>query len=330
MVLEDISGGKQVIRAAAICFTDAGERAAGRIPSLTVYRSGKDFIKTKPLVQSLLTGSHRVAALLFFSSAGIAVRMIAPYIADKFTDPAVIVINDTAEYVIPLLSGHMGRANELARYLADILGAEPVITTASDHRNGTEAPDLWAMREGYTILDRAAVKRVTAAVVAGREVEKIRQDGNVVWRITSGTAEDPLPEREAAAFFSPRKYVVGLGCRKGTDAEKLRRFLNRKLEQYGIPEEEIFKICSIDLKKDEEGMLDLTGSLHRPFVVYTADQLNQVEGVFSSSEFVAGITGTDNVCERSALAGCAPWSGQLLMRKVAEDGMTAAIAERQL
>lgn len=330
MFLEDISGGKQVLRTVALCFTDAGQQLAERIPGLRTYRFGRDFSETRHLVKELLTDPFPVSAVVFFSSVGIAVRLIASYVVDKMTDPAVIVINDTAEFVIPILSGHAGRANELAVKLSELLEAKPVITTASDNRNGIEAPDLWAARHGYVFRNREDVKIVTAAMVAGGKPEIRYQGEIVIWSVMkSGTNAGTGKDVVTAEMF-PMKYVIGLGCRKGTDPEKLTGFAEEKLNKIGIRYEQIFKVCSIDLKSDEVAILNLAMKWKRPFVVFSAEQLNLLTGDFSTSTFVEKTTGTNNVCERSALAGCAPWKGNFLIRKFAENGMTIAVAERQL
>lgn len=330
MFLKDVSGGRQVIRAAAICFTDSGKEAAEKVPGLTIYRSGRDFTKADKMVRQLFIGPHPAAAIVFFSAAGIAVRLIAPYIQDKMTDPAVLVVNDTADFIIPVLSGHIGQANVLAEHVAEILSAQPVITTASDHRNGLEAPDLWAAREGYTIQNRKDLKEVTAAMVAGGRAERIRRGEDVVWRVFTGDLQGVQGKCVAAAAMSPRKYVVGLGCRRGTDPESLRLFVEKQLKETGIRKDQVFKICSIELKSEELAVQNLAMKWNRPFVVFSAEQLNRLEGVFSASPFVRKTTGTDNVCERSAIAGCGPGGGKLLLPKNAENGMTLALAERNL
>ena len=331
MYLKDISGGKQVIPAAALCFTEAGQKNAERIPGLDIYRFGIHFTDTRHMTEQLFTGPRRASALLFFSSTGIAVRMTAPFIADKTTDPAVIVVNDTADYVIPLLSGHAGRANELAVSLAELLNAKPVITTASDHRNGMEAPDLWAARKGYTIHSRKDVKDVTAAMLSGKKAEIVQSEEDVIWRVKDDVPDDKIAVPQIlTARMSPRKYIVGLGCRKGIAPDNLRFFAEEKLKDVGIRPEQVFKICSIDLKSEEAAVRDLARTWNRPFIVFSAHQLNDLSGSFSSSSFVEATTGTDNVCERSAVAGCAPWEGKLLIRKTPGDGMTVAVAERIL
>ncbi len=326
MFLDDASGGKRVISAAALCFTDQGQQAAERIGGLEIFRSGRDFTDARKKTEALFSGPDRVRLLVFFSAAGIAVRMLAPYIKDKMTDPAVIVVNDTAEYVIPILSGHAGMANELALRLAETLGALPVITTASDHRTAVDAPDLWAAREGYTVSDRNEVRKVTAAMLAGRPVERFCCGEDVVWK----TSDEGSGNESLNVLMSPRKYVVGLGCRKGIDPLALKAFVKAKLAEAGILEKDIFKICSIERKAGERALVHLARDLNRPFVVFTAEQMNALEGSFFSSDFVRNTTGTDNVCERSAIAGCGPAGGRLSVRRQAEEGMTFALAERFL
>lgn len=330
MFLEDISGGRQVIRSAALCFTDAGQKLAESIPGLKVYRYGRDFSDSRYQVEKLFSGQHSVSAVVFFSSVGIAVRLVAPYAADKMTDPAVIVVNDTAQFVIPILSGHMGRANDLAWKLAELLEAQPVITTASDHRDGIEPPDLWALREGYTLLNKGDVKKVTAAIVAGGKPERVLSGNTLVWKVGDNPSVAVSHQKEVTASMTPQKYVVGLGCRREVDPEDMRRFVDSQFAQIGIDRKDVFKICSIDRKAEETALLDLAQDMNRPFVVFSAEHLNRIKGVFSSSEFVSSVAGTNNVCERSALAGCAPWGGKLIIRKIADHGMTIAIAERIL
>ena len=108
-------------------------------------------------------------AMIFIGAAGIAVRAAAPWIRDKFADPPVIVIDETARFVIPLLSGHVGGANELACELAAFLGAVPVITTATD-RNGLFAVDLFAAGNGLVLTDRKMAREISARILEGKTV----------------------------------------------------------------------------------------------------------------------------------------------------------------
>ena len=111
----------------------------------------------------------RKRGMIFVSAAGIAVRAIAPWVKDKMTDPPVVSVDEATRFVIPLLSGHVGGANELARRIADWLGAVPVITTATDV-NGKFAVDLFAAAYHMKIMDRKEAKNISAAVLDGKKI----------------------------------------------------------------------------------------------------------------------------------------------------------------
>lgn len=288
--------------------------------------------------------------LIYIGAAGIAVRAIAPCLRDKMTDPAVIVIDEAGRYVISLLSGHVGGANELANTLANILDAEPVVTTASDVRQMT-AIDVWAKKRGLVIGDKVAAKQVAASLLDGEPVgfysdypvEDGMPDGftngelcrNHVW-ITARIkppAGHMLPlfmaEDSKILHLIPKSLMVGIGCRKGIGEAAVVKALRQVFEAEHLDLRAIAGIASIDIKKGEEGLLAAADWLQVPFSVYQAKELNQVGGEFTPSEFVRGITGTDNVCERSALLACKA-NGRLLVRKQAVNGVTVAVAERPL
>ena len=108
-------------------------------------------------------------ALVFVGAAGIAVRAVAPHVRDKFTDPAVAAVDEAGRWVVPLLSGHVGGANDLARRIAALTGGQAAVSTATDV-NGLFAVDQWAARQGFAIEDRTAAKAVSAALLDGEAV----------------------------------------------------------------------------------------------------------------------------------------------------------------
>ncbi|MGI6206204.1 MAG: cobalt-precorrin 5A hydrolase [Anaerovoracaceae bacterium] len=327
MLIDDVSGGREVLRAAAVCYTDEGEKNALRAGGLDVFRYGRDFDRTGRLMERFFGGmkdsGEGYAVIVFFSAAGIAVRSIAPYIVNKTADPAVIVVNDRADFVIPVLSGHIGRANDASRELASVLGAEAVVTTASDSAENTEAADVFASREGYSIDSMEDAKKVTAALVAGEKTEKSREpDGTLVWRVQGKSG--------ASVRMKPKRYVLGLGCRKGTSAQAMTDFVKENLAAMGAVPGDVYKVCSAEIKAGEKCMSAAASAAGAPFVVFTAEHLNGIPGVFSDSEFVKKVAGTGNVCERSAIAGCGSAGGRIIVKKTARDGMTFAAAERNL
>lgn len=282
-------------------------------------------------------------ALLFIGACGIAVRAIAPFLTDKLKDPPVLVMDEKGKYVIPILSGHMGGANELALFLAGVTGAEPVITTATDV-NGRFAVDLFAKKNGLFILNKEGIAKVSAKVLAGREITFSIEAGHEKqgMDLPEGIRRIPYPPKEAVdilvsskaenmhaeIFLKPREYVIGVGCKKGKEAACIEEFITEKLEEYDICTEQLLAIASVSCKKEEEGLLAFGRKTGIPFLTYTAEELGAVEGEFQGSSFVLKQVGVDNVCERAAIKACGE-SGSLVCRKCAKEGMTIAIAKRE-
>lgn len=313
-------------------------------------------------------------ALLFVGACGIAVRAIAPNLTDKLHDVPVLVMDEEGQYVIPILSGHVGGANELARELADLIDARPVITTATDVQKKF-AVDLFAKRNHLEIMNKDGIAKVSAKALAGRQLtiavraqniecyhpkfcevreedfteaeNQLLREANMHkhdWKVCG--VEPPLrlvpyvknqqidivvsetpDNKNALIWLRPKRYVVGMGCRKNKDTEELLDFYMKTLEKAMVEPGEVYALASIDKKRDEPGLLAISERMRIPFFTYTAEELNRVGACVHSSEFVKAQVGVDNVCERAALAGCEA-NGTLIYEKQAFDGMTIAIAER--
>ncbi len=297
-------------------------------------------------------------ALIFVCAAGIAVRMIAPYIGHKSTDPAVLVMDEGMNYCIPILSGHLGGANELARRLSEELGTIPVITTASDLA-GLTAVDMFAKSHGLAISDFDKAKELTAALLEGATIGVINEaedavaikgedlpagyvlcentdTGNSIYsekeedrKFIRITFKEEKDENEGGPGTGtvvldliPRCIRLGIGCRRGTGEEKIRDAVDKCLDLHNISKRAVIAISSIDLKAEEDGLLDYCNDAGIPVTFYSADRLKEVQGEFTGSAFVEEVTGVDNVCERSALAE----GGRLIVKKEAYDGVTVAAA----
>lgn len=273
-------------------------------------------------------------AIVFVGAVGIAVRHIAPFIRSKDVDPAVICMDEHGHYTISLLSGHIGGGNRLTERIAALMGSEPVITTATDI-NGKFSVDTFATRNGMRIMSLRIAKDVSARVLDGRFVgflsdypvegelpEGIRMEGSGEFGVCVSTdpAKSPF---DVTLNLVPMDVSVGVGCRRGTDPDKLMRFVTGILERDGIAVERVSSVSSIDLKKDEEAILDLASHLGVPARFYTSEQLMSVPGEFSESRFVESVTSVDCVCERSAVIAN---DGAIVRRKTSEDGMTIAIS----
>ena len=283
------------------------------------------------------------APLIFIGATGIAVRMIAPFVKDKLTDPPVIVIDEKGNFVIPILSGHMGGANALANRLAALINATPVITTATDI-NGVFAVDVFARENKLKIVNREGIAVVSSKLLRGEEAYVCIKGGDVSSSICNGTVpwEDYindiaaiLPDGvrllsyseacKADIILEPKTLVVGIGCKKDTEPKKLEDFVGRYLGQLEADWSDVIAITSIDIKAKEAAIAELACKNGVDFVTFSAEELNAVQGAFSESDFVKEVTGVGSVCERSA-AALARGDYEMLLSKTSEDGMTIAIA----
>lgn len=273
-------------------------------------------------------------ALVFCCAAGIAVRAIAPWVRSKKTDPAVLVVDETGKFVISLLSGHIGGANELTSRLAAGLGATPVITTATD-LNGLFAVDVFAEKNHLYIESMPLAKEVSAALLAGENVgfcSDLPVRGALPPELTAGqtrlgicvTADAAKAPYAQTLRLIPRRYAAGLGCRRGKDPGEMARFFSEQMALCGVSPRQLRCLASVDLKKDEPCLLRLAESLGLPFVTYSAQELCALPGEFSGSDFVKGVTGVDCVSERAALLAA---GGRIVRKKTAGEGMTFALAE---
>ena len=376
------------MKLAIISFTENGiklsqtvaKRLSGR--KVTIYtkcsRYTAEDLKVQRVKESLqVWTAQRMAegdALLFIGACGIAVRAIAPNLTDKLHDVPVLVMDEEGRYVIPILSGHVGGANELARELSDLIDARPVITTATDVQKKF-AVDLFAKRNHLEIMNKDGIAKVSTKALAGEQLTIAVRAQNIEcyhpkfcevceedfteaenpllreasmhkhdWKVSG--VEPPLrlvpyvedqpvdvvvsempDNKNALIWLRPRRYVVGMGCRKNKDPEELLDFYMKTLEKAMVEPGEVYALASIDKKKDEPGLLAISERMRIPFFTYTAEELNRVGACVHSSEFVKAQVGVDNVCERAALAGCGA-NGTLIYEKQAFDGMTIAIAER--
>lgn len=286
---------------------------------------------------------HR--AMIFIGAVGIAVRSIAPYLKDKLSDPPVLVVDELGNYVIPILSGHVGGANELAKLLAKELGAQAILTTATD-LNKTFAVDLFAKKNQLILSEKSGIVKVSSKILAKEKVPfscsgEIRQD------IPEELIQVPYPPKERISFLIspyesyegkesgkadlqliPRCIVVGIGCKRGKNKNEIQAAVQMQLKKYKIDARAICEITSIERKKDELGILELAKEYGVPFTVFSEEQLRQVEGDFAHSDFVQRQVGVDNVCARSAMAACER-KGKLIADKWAYEGVTVALAEKK-
>ncbi len=281
-------------------------------------------------------------ALLFIGACGIAVRAVAPFLTDKLQDVPVLVMDETGRYIIPVLSGHMGGANRMAGHIAEKTGAEAVITTATDI-NKKFAVDLFAKKNGFSIVNKGGIVKVSSKVLAGKEITiSIEPKQEIESSLPAGVRLVPYPPAgfadivvtseektfDASLLLKPKKYVVGMGCRKGKSFSEIDCFLTKKLAALGITAAQIFAIASVSQKADEQGIVEWCQRQGVPFLTYTAEELQETEGIFTESSFVRAQVGVGSVCERAAVRASGK-NGKLIAQKEAENGMTIAVAQRE-
>lgn len=252
----------------------------------------------------------RSDALLFIGAAGIAVRAVAGHLRSKATDPAVLVMDEWGRHVIPILSGHIGGANELALEIARKTGAEPVITTATD-LSAIPAIDVWAVKHDCAIENPRAIKAVSAAALAGRDVGVM---------ISERKLTPPFP---VTLVLRPRTLYLGAGCKRNVDADTFEAAALAFLEKCGVSLLSVKALASIDLKREETALARFAAKYQLAFVTCSAEALRRVDGVFAHSDYVEKTTGVGNVCERAAVRAS---GGRLLVGKTIYGGITLALA----
>lgn len=263
--------------------------------------------------------------LIFIGAAGIAVRAVAPHIRHKALDPAVVVVDEGGRFAIPLLSGHLGGANELSKEIAALTGGQAVITTATDGR-GAFAVDCWAKRQGCVVLEPERIQEVSARILRGETVSvssEIPVSGAPPEGVMLGPApalvEVTLRPQGDALHIVPPAGVLGVGCKKGTTIEALEDAFLR----LGAAPQAVCKVCSIDRKAEEPGLLAFCKAHGWALETFPAEELAALPGDFTPSPFVKSVTGVDNVCERAAVRGS---GGVLVQKKTAGAGVTMALA----
>lgn len=324
-----------------LSFSKTGEEIAQLIlnqyEEAVLYKSSEFRIRDK--MEGIWNNSDTI---IFISATGIAVRYIAPYIVHKSTDPAVIVIDDIGRYVISLLSGHLGGANDMAIEISKhIDGSIPIITTASDSR-GFESPDLYAKRRNYKILNAENLTAVSSAMVNGKQValyseiepdmdyknitlinkeDLLKRSADTVVAISS----EVLDLSKISLQIIPKNLYLGIGCRRGVPSKDIIDLIEEVFEQYGLYTDAIAGISSIELKSDETGILETAEHYNVVPKFYSVKELKTVEEKFKSSEFVKKITGVGAVAEPSAFLSC----GELIIERVAKNDVTLAIGREK-
>lgn len=287
---------------------------------------------------------HDFDAFIFISALGICVRTIAPLIADKHADPAVVCVDTCGKHAIAVVSGHVGGANELTKIIAHIIGAEAVITTQSD-LSGLWALDTLAARFGWE-MDETHINNQISLFVAGCSTAlllEVRDKGtdwleaNLPQHVSVFYHSDDIPVDEfkliivvgpvkpetnlPAVWYSPRCLHAGIGLAHQAPVETLDE-IRHCLHENGVMEKAIAAWHTIDVKADEPAVIKLQNDGYKVELL-TADQLNSKD-VPTPSAVVERHVGTKSVCEAAAMIGAG--SESLLLTKQKGAQWTLAVA----
>jgi len=305
--------------------------------------------RLKGLVREAFATSR---AIVFVGASGIAVRSIAPLLQGKDKDPAVVVMDEKARFVISLLSGHLGGANRLAEEIAAILKATPVVTTATDVNNLPCIEDV-AVRFNLAIQNVRSIKALNSAILSGGPLlmldknqerlgaikaffnERVKglfslgrscSDGGTLGAcaIVSSRLEVSLPDRlsDRTLIFRPREFVVGIGCRRGTSAVEIEAAVDGVFRGRGVSPLCIKNLSTIDIKGNEKGLLEFVKSRGLELQLFTAEELNTRAG--KGSAFVLAATGARAVSEPAALISSG--ADKLWIQKQKTARVTVAVA----
>ncbi|WP_136524681.1 cobalt-precorrin 5A hydrolase [Geomonas ferrireducens] len=281
-------------------------------------------------------------------ATGIVVRSIAPLLKGKDEDPAVVAIDDAGRFAISLLSGHLGGANALAASCAELTGATPVITTATD-ANELPSFDMLAKENGWCIEDLSRVKVLNSLLLEGKRIAVLDPTGKVadycggkgnllfcrdtddalaagadgMVVVTSGALPHGLDAAQTLVL-RPVELCLGIGCNRGTSADEIDAVVDRYLAQLSLSLKSVRCLASAEAKADEEGLLAYAKSKSLPLLFYSSDELNKVAVPSPPSEHAFAAIGARGVAEPAALL--ASDGGALILKKVKDGNVTIAIA----
>lgn len=335
------------MKIACLTFTDSGDRIGDRLQSIKnkdykIYHYSNREISggIKNILEYIW---NQYDGLVFISATGIAMRMSAKYIKDKRIDPAVVVVDDLGKFSISLLSGHIGGANALARYIADQIDALPIITTATDNRD-IESVDMFANSNDYYIEDIKSITKITSMMVNGKTIglyteerKSIKYKNTIIIEslknidpriegiiiVSSQEKIDNIPI--PFVVLRPKNINLGIGCRKGIKSTKIINAILELFKVYNLSINSIKSIGTVEAKKDEKGIIDTSLYFDCPLEIFCIDEIRKVEDGFIKSQFVKDTIGVYSVSGPVAyLLG-----GKMIVEKSKQCGITISVAKEK-
>ena len=290
------------MRAAIFTITPRGAELASTIADgldgSRIFIKGRDFERLRPTVDETF---NQFDALIFIGALGITVRMIAPHVESKLSDPC---IDERGRHVISVLSGHVGGANDLTRKIASIIGGEAIITTATDVE-GLTAIDSFTSTLGLTPQPKEAIKIINRAVL----------DGETIYVTAGDTKLELIPQR----------LIAGIGCRRGISVSEITAAVEDACRMIDQSVERISLLATVDVKRDEVGLLEYSARIGRPIKFFDVETLKRTIDRYrlEESAFVQSKIGVGNVCEAAALSSVE--RGRVALTKTKFDGVTVAL-----
>ncbi|MFD5266176.1 precorrin-3B C(17)-methyltransferase [Streptomyces sp. NPDC058335] len=257
--------------------------------------------------------------LVCFLATGAVVRLVAPLLSDKASDPGVVCVDEAGRFAVPLVGGHAGGANELAREVGELLGALPVVTTATD---AVGIPGL----DTFGLPVEGDVAGVTRALLDG---EPVALDAEVAWPLppvpfadrgahTVRITDRAVEPADREVLLRPPSLVVGVGASRGAPVEEVLDLIEGALRDAGLSPRSVAELATVEAKADEPGIVRAAARLGVPVVTYSAEELATVEVPNPSAAPLAAV-GTPSVAEAAALVG----GGELLVPKRKSAGVPA-------
>ncbi len=318
------------MKLAIVAITDGGRALAERL----VHSIDEATLlpKEKKISTTIADNWQHFDGFVFIMATGIVVRTIAPLVQHKHHDPCVVVMDEKGDYVISLLSGHIGGGNQLTHRLAVLTGGQAIITTASDTLNLTPI-DLWARKQNLYIEDHEKLTMASSKLVnlgilnlySDVEVDNLPRGLIEVgeWEAADIIISHKDIYPEDAILFRPRNLVIGIGCNRHTPEIEFEENLNELLHDCRLSRSSIRNLASIDKKNDEVGLLAFSRNNLWYIDFFDKDSINELKNLEISFAALKAV-GAIGVAEPTALLSCR--SHLLLSRKRKWKNITMAIA----
>ncbi len=275
------------------------------IPQAKIFTSVKNFFE-----KAFIEADFIIAIM----ATGIVVRKIAPLIESKLTDPGIVVLDEKGEFAISLISGHIGGANELAKFLEKKIGAKAIITTATDV-NKKISIDLVAKKNNWKIFNPDFIKVINMAILNNEKIATnfpLKNYCNVVYfkrlknllksKVKNKVVLSNIKSIEPKDFllFLPKNIYIGIGCNRGTSLKEIEDVVFSTLEKLDRRFECVKNISTFELKKDEKALLDFSEKYNIPLIFYTKEELNQIKNIKKSKYLIKNL-GVIGVCEPASI-----------------------------